>query len=81
MRRVEAGAIRLVLDLSGTEYISSVGLGVLVVVNKRVTEAKGRVVFCNLRESIQQLFDTTGLVGLLEVRADCAEALASLATT
>src|SRR5262249_48138429 len=51
LRRVEAGANRLIIDLGPVTYISSVGIGALILLHKRVQQANGRVVFCSLQES------------------------------
>jgi anti-anti-sigma factor len=78
LRRVEAGETRLILDLTGTTYVSSVGLGVLILVNKRLQQAGGRMCLCGLSEAIYQVFQTCGLDRLLELQTDCEHALASL---
>jgi anti-anti-sigma factor len=80
LRRVEAGETRLVIDLSGTDYISSVGLGTLILVHKRAQAKGGRACFCGLNEALRQVFEFSGLFLLLDVQTDCDAALASLAT-
>jgi len=73
---IEAGEKRLVLDLKGLEYISSVGLGALVLVNRRMKEAGGQVCFCNAREAVRQIFALSGLLQLLQFEVTEQEAVA-----
>ncbi len=80
LRRIAAGNTRLVIDLSGTHFISSVGLGALIQINKRVAAAGGKVCFCGLNEQIHRLFEISGMYLLIDVKPSCADALASLAT-
>jgi stage II sporulation protein AA (anti-sigma F factor antagonist) len=78
LRRVEEGANRLIIDLGPVTYISSVGLGALILLHKRVQQANGRVFFCSLQEPVLEVFEISGVSRLLQLKADCAEALASM---
>jgi anti-anti-sigma factor len=76
--RLDGGANRLIIDLGMVNYLSSVGLGALILLHKRVQQANGHVVFCNVQEPVQQIFEMSGVSRLLELKANSAEALASL---
>jgi stage II sporulation protein AA (anti-sigma F factor antagonist) len=78
-RLIDGGERRLVVDLAGVEYISSVGLGMLVVVHKKLRAAGGHFKFCNARPTIQELFKVSGLLQLLDFKATKEEAIASFA--
>jgi len=60
----------LVLDLHGVTFIDSSGLGVLVGVLKRLREKdRGDVlVLEGLQDTVQKVFDITGLTDLFQVR-------------
>jgi anti-anti-sigma factor len=64
---LEAGDRRLVVDFSGVEYISSVGLRVLLVVAKRMRGDQGTLVLCALGDAVRQVFDLAGFLPLFSV--------------
>lgn len=53
---------RLVIDLKGTDYISSAGLKVLVAILKETKRHRGDVRLANLNRNLKE---TLGLVGLV----------------
>lgn len=46
----------LVLDFSGVEYISSVGLRVLMIAGKEITNNGGKIVIARLQPLVQEVF-------------------------
>ena len=56
------------LDFSELEYISSLGLGVLLEAQKRLTEAGHRLVITNLSDHIADLFKLAGFDLIFEIR-------------
>jgi len=62
-----AGEPRLLLDLSGVEYISSAGLRVFLMLARKVKEAGGRLVLCAMGGSVRQVFDLAGFTPLFAV--------------
>ena len=56
------------LDFSELEYISSLGLGVLLEAQKRLTEAGHGLVITNLSEHIADLFKLAGFDLIFEIR-------------
>jgi anti-anti-sigma factor len=69
---------KLVFDLQGVDYISSVGLGLLVMAHRRMKEAGGRVAFATSIESVRAVFQVSGLLQLFDVQETRAEAVASV---
>jgi anti-anti-sigma factor len=76
--RIEAGEKRLVLDLSGVEYISSAGLRVLLMAAKRLKEPPGGLVLCGMGPSVRTVLELAGFLPLFAVEARREEALARL---
>ena len=63
------GAPRLAVDLSKLEYISSAGLRVLLVVAKKVQQAKGKVVLFGLAPNVREVFSISGFDQIFSIRA------------
>jgi len=76
--RIAAGDKRLVLDLSGVEYISSAGLRVLLMAAKRLREPPGALVLCGMGPSVRTVLELAGFLPLFSVEARREQALARL---
>jgi len=76
--QMEGGAKVLIFDFEGTNYISSAGLRVLLVSARGMQSSSGRAIFCGLMDHIAQVFEISGFSDILDIRANRAEALASV---
>lgn len=72
------GRDRLVLDLSGLEYISSAGLRVLMLAAREVKTRNGRVVVAGLQPVVKEIFDISRFNLLFTVFVDVPAALSEL---
>ena len=72
------GQRRLVLDLSGVDYISSAGLRAFDAAADRIRAAGGALVLCGLTEPVRLAFDLGGRLDRLAVETSVAEAAARL---
>lgn len=72
------GVRRLVLDLGQVRSVASVALGVLVSLNRKMSQAGGQIRFCGLDPNVQYLFQITTLDRILDIEPDLPAALASL---
>lgn len=70
--------IRLVLDFSKVEFMSSAALGKLVKLEKKVKEKGGKVRLCNIRPEIFEVFQITNLHRVFGIHKSEADAIASL---
>ena len=61
-----SGVTELDLDFSGLEYISSVGLRVLLAAQKAMNK-QGRMTIHNVGETIMEVFEITGFVDILTI--------------
>ena len=61
-----ADAKKLVLDLSGLEYISSAGLRVLLSAQKKMQKI-GSMKVTNVREEVMEVFEMTGFADILTI--------------
>jgi len=57
------------LDLSGLDYISSAGLGVLLKTQKRLMAAGGRLRLAGVRPHLRDIFVYSGFDKLFEIEA------------
>jgi anti-anti-sigma factor len=57
----------LVLNVAGAEYLPSLGLGKLVMLNRKVQAANGRLALCHLSTALREILDNTHLSDLLAV--------------
>ena len=75
LRHVAEGAVRLVIDLLGVEYISSAGLRVLLLTANKLRPLGGQVVLCSMGRTVREVFDLAGLTALFPIEASQDEAL------
>ncbi|MBN1865440.1 MAG: STAS domain-containing protein [Victivallales bacterium] len=69
---------RLLLDLSGLEYISSAGLRVLLVVAKQIRHCGGKLCLCALTDSVMEVFNISGFSSIFNIAPDIDEAVEML---
>jgi anti-anti-sigma factor len=70
---------RLVLDFSGVDYISSVGLRVLMLAAKQARKQGGTVVVANLHSVVREIFEISRFNLVFECFSSVREALAAAA--
>ena len=71
----EKGRKDLVLNFANVEFMSSAALGKLMTLRKKVQEAGGKLVLCNIDPRIFEVFTITKLDKLLTICGDEQEAL------
>jgi anti-anti-sigma factor len=64
---VAQGEVRIAFDLSGLNYISSLGLRVLMIVAKQVQTAGGKLALATLNDSVREIFNLAGFTHLFSV--------------
>jgi anti-anti-sigma factor len=72
------GARRVALDFSTLEYLSSAGLRSILVAAKRLREAGGSLVVMGLTGPVKEVFEMSGLGGVLPVFADARDLYAAM---
>lgn len=78
MRVIGSGIPHIAVDLSQLQYISSAGLRVLLVVAKKIQQAKGKVVLFGLVPSVREVFSISGFDKIFAIQADAAAAVAAI---
>jgi anti-sigma B factor antagonist len=77
LEELESGARKFLIDFSGTGYIDSSGLGVLVSLSKKIREQGGELRLANLNDDLRTLFELTKLDTLFHIANNREEALSS----
>jgi stage II sporulation protein AA (anti-sigma F factor antagonist) len=75
---IRAGERRVLLDMSGVDYVSSAGLLALEAVQGRLLVARGELVICCLGEPVRLAFELAGLLAQFAVEDSRERALARL---
>jgi anti-anti-sigma factor len=70
-----AGERDIILDCSGLKYISSSGLRVFLMAQKRTNALKGRLHICNLQPAIKEIFVISGFSSIFRIFDTKQEAL------
>jgi anti-anti-sigma factor len=70
----------LLVDFSGIEYISSMGLRSVLMAAKRSRHQPHRLVLAALRPNVREVFEISGFLSILEVAETLDEAHARLAS-
>jgi anti-anti-sigma factor len=78
LRDCVAGGAALVIDMSRVDYISSIGLRVLMVAIKDVKPKGGRMVLCALAPLVLEVFKISRFDMLFQIFATQDQALAAL---
>jgi anti-sigma B factor antagonist len=81
LRLGEAGARRIVVDLSGVSLMDSIGLGVLLNALRRVSLRRGSLVLVAPHERIRRPFEISGLKSQLRLFDSREAALHALPST
>jgi len=79
MAHVEKGQNKIILDLARLDYISSAGLRVVLMLAKRLKQAGGALLLCNIQPDVREVFDISGFLAILPVHDTRESALNSLA--
>jgi len=73
----EVGRNQLVLNLAAVEHLPSPAVGKLVMLNRQVQAANGRLALCHLSSAVRQTLDSAHLTELFTLCASEQDALQS----
>jgi anti-sigma B factor antagonist len=74
----EKGSFKLIVDMSGVDYVSSAGVGAFFNALSVARENNGNMVFLNLAPNVRELFNSLGLESIFTVADGRAAALRAL---
>ncbi len=76
---IERGGRLLLIDLGGLNYISSAGLRMALAVAKRLDAIGGRLALCSPQPQVAEVFEISGIDGILDIHASAEAAAGRLA--
>ncbi len=76
MKFIDNECMKLLIDCTDLEYISSSGLRIFLVALKKVTAYGGKFALCDLQDRISEVFNIAGFTALFTIKSDREEALA-----
>lgn len=68
------GVKNIIFDCSGLNYISSSGLRVFLVAQKKTILLKGRLHLCNMQPAIKEIFGISGFSNIFKIFDNLSEA-------
>ena len=75
---LDDGCRQLLLDLSGTKIINSIGISILIEIIEKMIEVDGKLAFCALTPTIEKTFHIMGLAQYAAIFPDQATAVTEL---
>jgi anti-sigma B factor antagonist len=74
---IDGGAEKLLVNFEQLNFIASSGLRVLLATAKKLKASGGELRICSLNATVQEVFDISGFITILNVKATEEEALSS----
>lgn len=78
LQHCKAGGDRLVIDLSGLDYISSAGLRIFMIAAKQARAQGGRIAVAQMQELVREIFEISHFHLVYEIFTTTDEAVAAL---
>jgi anti-anti-sigma factor len=75
---IEQGQVRIVIDLSGVDFMNSSGLGLLLGTTSAVRNSGGALAIANASEKVETIIKIAKLGSVLDTHASLEEAIAHL---
>ena len=69
------GATRVVMNFAKLDYINSTGMRVLLILAKRLSGVSGKLVLCEMKEHILEVFTISGFNQILTITDTEADAM------
>jgi len=77
---LDEGYRKLLLNLTGTKIINSIGISILIEIIEKMLEVEGRLAFCALTPTIEKTFHIMGLAQYASIFNDEPAAVTGIET-
>jgi anti-sigma B factor antagonist len=71
----DLGRRKILLNFGNVDYLSSAALGKFITLNKKVAQAGGKLILCNIAPQIYEVFEITKLNRLFKIEKEEQAAL------
>ncbi|HWQ20295.1 MAG TPA: STAS domain-containing protein [Methanotrichaceae archaeon] len=75
---IDQNQSKIVIDLEGVEYISSVGLRVMLAALKKQRQKQGQLKLASMQPFVREVFEVTGFTKLFSIHPNRDDAVKSL---
>ena len=75
---IESGQTKIILDCKALDYISSSGLRVFLIAQKKMMAVAGKLLLCNLQPGIKEIFEVSGFSMIFSIHPDLETAIAAI---
>ncbi|MBA3722300.1 MAG: STAS domain-containing protein [Parachlamydiaceae bacterium] len=72
---INNGQIKIMLDFSGVDYLSSAGMRMLLSITKKLKSLTGKMVVCNVTENVMDVLKMSGFDHVIELSPNEDDAL------
>ena len=72
---LEDGAMKMVISLEHTNYVSSAGLRIFLATAKKITASGGVLKLCSANDVVQEILDISGFSTILDIKKTEEDAL------
>jgi len=75
---LDQGYRQLLLNLTGTKIINSIGISILIEIIEKMLEVEGKLAFCSLTPTIEKTFHIMGLAQYASIYPDESAAVSQI---
>jgi len=80
LEKLVGDQVKLLVDFSGVDFVTSAGLRALLGIVKKVKASSGVFAVCGVQQSVCEILDITGLTPMIKILSNRADALSALST-
>ena len=78
---IDQGHFKLLVNLSGVEYLSSAGMRLLLSLSKKLKHLEGKLVACSMSDEVMEVIKMAGFQRVIEFYPNEEESLTHLVST
>lgn len=78
---IDQGHFKIIMDLSGVEYLSSAGMRLLLAASKKLKHLEGKLVACSISDEVMKVVKMAGFHQVVEFYSNEDECLTHLVNT
>lgn len=78
MKWIDDGNGSVLLDFEGVSYISSAGLRVILILARKLQEARGQFALCSMQTSVYGVFEVSGFTQIVSIHPTRQEAIEAM---